>query len=115
MTTENTLDQLDIEVEVRAYVDLTEKIEELNSERANIIARLRALEPGKHGTSFGVTVSVSEPSRRFNTTKAWAMLTPEQQAVCTSPDAKKIKDQLPPVIVDTLMEAGTGDRVVKVQ
>lgn len=104
-----------LEALVRTHVDLTERIEALNAERANIVAQLRELGPGKYDTSFGVSVTVALPSRSFNATKAWSMLTPEQQAVCVSPDAKKIKQQLAPVLAEQCMDEGTGEPRVTVR
>lgn len=107
---------IDVDAEVRAYVDLTEKIEQLNAERAAITARLRAaLSTGKHDTTFGVSVSVATPSRSFNLERAWTMLTPAQQALCTSPDAKKVKAQLPPVLAEQCMDESNGDARVTIR
>jgi hypothetical protein len=104
-----TTQPVDLDAEVSEYVALTEKIEELTTQRAGILARLRDnLTPGKHDTTFGVAVSVALPSRSFNTDRAWSMLTPAQQKLCTSPDPKKIKAQLPPVLAEQCMDEGTG-------
>lgn len=112
MTTTPTVD---LDHEVRTYLELTERIEELQVQRATIIARLRTLPAGKHDTTYGVGVSVSMPSRSFNSTKAWALLTPEQRALCVSPDAKKIKAQLPPVLTEQCMDEGTGEPRVTIR
>lgn len=90
------------------YLDLTERIEELENQRATIRARLAHRGPGNHTTSTGLTVAVTGPNRRFNIDKAWALLTPEQQGLCASPDARKVKSQLAQVLVDSCMEPGTG-------
>lgn len=104
----------DLDADVRAYLDLTERIEELTAERENIKARLRQAGPGTHPTSFGVTVSVSTP-RAFNLERAWEILTPEQQALCSSPDAKKVKAQLPGVLVESFMVEGAGEPRVTIK
>lgn len=97
--------------DVRAYLDLSERIEQLTAERENIKARLRAAGVGRHETTFGVAVSVSS-NRRFNIDAAWAALTAEQQALCLSPDAKKVRSQLPPALADAFMEDAGEPRVV---
>lgn len=101
---------IDLDADVRAYLDLTERIEELTAERENIKARLRATGVGRHDTSFGVVVSVSA-NRRFNIDGAWSALTPEQQALCLSPDAKKVRSQLPPALADAFMDDAGEPRV----
>ena len=106
---------IDVEAEVAAYVALSEKIEQLQAEKANIVARLRGLGAGKHETSFGVNVTVSQPPRSFNADHAWNLLTEEQRAVCLSPDAKKIKAQLPPVLAEQCMVEGAGDARVTIK
>lgn len=99
---------IDLDAEIQRYTELSAAIDELTSERAVILERLRTLPVGKHATTFGVGVTVSAPARSFNLTRAWAALTPQQQALCVSPDAKKVKDQLPGVLVEAFMEDGTG-------
>lgn len=96
------------DADVQRYLELTEQIEELDAQRENIKDRLRDLGPGKHPTVGGLTVTVTPPPRSFNTDRAWAMLTPEQQALCVSPDAKKIKGQLAPALADACMDEGKG-------
>lgn len=100
--------------DVRRYLDLSETIEALNAERETVKNRLRDLGPGKHPSVNGVTVTVTPPSRRFNPDRAWTMLTPEQQTLCVSPDAKKIKAQLPGVLLDQAYDEGAGSPVVKI-
>lgn len=106
---------IDLDAEVQRYTELSEAIEQLNSERAQILVRLRSLTPAKYTTTYGVGVTVSAPARSFNLERAWATLTPEQQAVCVSPDPKKVKAQLPGVLVEAFMEEGTGDPKVAVK
>lgn len=100
--------------DVATLLDLNDKIEQLEGQRATIKARLAQHAIGTHETTFGVKVVVSAPARKFNQDKAWMMLNEEQREVCFSPDAKKIKSQLAPVLLDECMEPGTGSPVVKV-
>lgn len=104
-----------LERDVADYLDLAEHIEKLAAEQATIKARLAKRPIGKHVTRAGIVVTVNSPSRTFNSKKAWDLLTPDQQAVCTSPDAKKIKSQLAGVIVESLMEPGTGNPSVSIK
>jgi hypothetical protein len=108
--------EFDVDAEVRAYLEVAEKIEHLTSKAAAIKARLRENLPhGKTDTSFGMTVTVSPPSRSFDLAKALTMLTPEQLAVCQSPDAKKVKGQLAGAVVEALMLPGKGDDSVAIK
>lgn len=94
--------------DVADYLDLTERIEQLESQRNAIKARLAHRGEGDHTTTSGVVVSVTPPNRRFNLDRAWSLLTEDQKAVCTSPDPAKVKRQLSGVLVDECMEPGTG-------
>lgn len=94
--------------DVNAYLDLTERMEELESQRATIRARLAQRGPGTHTTTTGTKVTVTAPNRRFNRAKALTMLTPEQQQTCMALDDKLIKAQLPPVLLEGCMDEGTG-------
>jgi len=94
--------------------ELQDHANQINDEIRSLKIELAALLPvGSHKTA-GVTVTISSPSRRFNTDRAWSMLTPEQQAICVSPDPKKIKAQLPGTLVDACMDPGKGDPVIKI-
>jgi hypothetical protein len=95
---------------VARYLDLTEQIEHLDNERAAVKAQLRDAGPGRHATTYGVTVTVAA-NRRFDIDAAWTMLTPEQQALCVSPDAKKVRAQLAPALVESLMADAGEPRV----
>lgn len=101
--------------DVNAYLDLTDRIEQLTAQRDTIKARLAAHGTGAHQTAFGVTVTVTAPPRRFNLERAWSMLTEDQKDVCTSPDAAKVKKQLPGVLVDDCYDEGTGTPRVTVK
>lgn len=99
---------------VTRYLDLTEQIEQLTAARDNVKAAMRDLGPGEHVAESGNKVTVTAPSRRFNVDRAWTLLSPEQQALCVAPDARKIKAQLPQVLVEECMDAGKGDLQVRV-
>lgn len=89
--------------------ETAERIAGIKAQIADVVGVGCAVEVG------GVTATVRAPSRRFNATRAWALLTPEQQAVSVSPDAKKIKAQLAPVLVEECMDEGAGSPVVSVK
>lgn len=101
--------------DVTTYLELTEQIEELESQRAAVKARFIDRGVGQHASSSGVTVTVSAPSRRFNLDRAWAMLNSEQQSLCVSPDASKVKGQLPGALLDECMDEGTGSPRVSIR
>ncbi len=103
----------DLDACVRTYLDLVERIEALTAERDSAKAALRELEIGAHPTSFGVTVHVAA-NRRLDADAAYDALTAEQQALCQSPDAKKIREQLPPAAAEAFMrEVGLPRVTVK--
>lgn len=101
--------------DVLAYLEVTEQMEQLGAQLSAVRHRLADRGVGTHETSHGVKVIVSAPSRRFNNEKAWSMLTAAQQGLCVSPDASKIKSQLPPVLAEQCMEPGTGTPRVTVK
>lgn len=101
--------------DVRTFLDLTERIEKLTAEREAVKQRFRALGVGNHPSVNGITVQVTAPPRSFSLEKGWKLLTAEQQAVCMSPDAKKVRAQLPPVLLDSCMDEGTGEPRVTVK
>jgi len=99
---------------VQRITELQAHADEVNNEIRALKLELAQLLPvGSHATA-GVKVTISNPSRRFNADRAWSMLTPEQQAVCVSPDPKKVKAQLPPALLDACMDPGAGAPVVKI-
>lgn len=112
--TETEVDE-QLERDVADLLDLNEHIEKLTQEVATIKARLARRDPGSYPTQSGVTVQVKAPARRFDDAAAWKLLTPEQQALCVKPDPTKIKSQLPGVVVESLMVAGTGNPTVTVK
>lgn len=110
MTTTST--NLDADVEL--YLHLADQIAQLTEQQRAIKARIAALGVGEYPCTKAKVV-VQAPRRVFEVDTAWRMLTPEQQAVCVSPDAKKIKAQLPPALADACMKPGSGDPVVVVK
>lgn len=104
----------DLDHLVGRYLDLKDEAEQIAGQMDTIKDQLRALGVGRHETNAGVTVTVQAPARRFNLDRAWALLTPEQQAVCVAPAAAKVKAQLAPVVAETCYDAGTGAPTVKV-
>lgn len=96
------------------FLELADQIAELQSQQDHIKAQLRDLDVGKHTSPSGIPISIEAPRRSFNSERAWSMLNPDQQAVCMSPDARKVKAQLPAVLLDACMDEGTGQPIVKV-
>lgn len=105
----------DIDADVIRYLELGEQIEALQMQQAQIKARLRDLGPGKHEAVGGVVVQVTPPPRSFNLDRAWTMLTEEQRAAAVAPDPKKVKQQLPEVLIDACMDPGNGEARVTVR
>lgn len=106
----------DLDDQVRHYLELADQIERLQTQAASIKVRIRTeLGLGNHKTSYGVSVSVASPSRTFNAARAWDLLTEEQKALCVSPDSKKVRKQLPEVLLETCMDEGTGDPRVTIR
>ena len=103
------LDQL-----ASTFLDLADKIAQLTAQQDHIKDQLRDLGVGKHSSPSGIPITIQAPSRFLNTSRAWAMLTPAQQALCMSPDYKKARAQLPPVLLEQCMDPGNGNPVVKV-
>jgi hypothetical protein len=108
----------DLNADVKTYLDLDDKVKDLQARQADIKARMRDnLAIGKHETDLGVHVTVSAPSRRFNLARAVDLLQPELREQCKADgyDASKVKRFLPPALLDVAMDAGTGDPVVRIQ
>lgn len=114
MTTQPAQPLHDLDHLVGRYLDLKHAAEEIASQMEHVKDQLRAHGVGQHETGSGVTVTVQAPVRRFNLDRAWALLTPEQQAVCVAPAAAKVKSQLAPVVAESCYDAGTGATIVKV-
>lgn len=104
----------DVDQLVDTYLDIADRIKQLTDQQNHIKDQLRDLGVGEHQTSGGVPIVVREPNRKFNLDRAWLMLTHQQQQLCTSPDAGKVKKQLPGVLLDQCMDPGTGATIVSV-
>lgn len=111
MTTEQ---RSTIDADVELYLHLADQIAQLTEQQRQVKARLATLGVGEHAAAAAKVV-VREPNRTFDVTQAWQYLTPEQQAVAISPDPKKVKAQLPQVLVDACMQPGKGDPIVSVK
>lgn len=114
MTTQPAQPIRDVDQLVDLYLDIKDKITQLTSQADTIKAQLRGLGVGEHATTSGIKVVVREPNRYLNVERAWAMLTPDQQALCMSPDPRKVRSQLPSVLLEQCMDAGKGDPIVTV-
>ena len=68
---------------------------------------------GKHPVA-GLTVAVKPPNRKFNLDRAVNLLTDEQRTLSLTPDAATVKGFLSPVLLDTVMDPGTGAPTVTV-
>ena len=109
------LDTEQINDAVLRYLEITDRIEQLQAQQSAIKAQFRELEPGKHQTVGGVVLTVTAPPRTFNANRAWSMLSEDQKDVCTSPDPKKIKAQLPPALTEACMDPGAGEPRVSIK
>lgn len=100
----------DLDYDVAAYLELTEKVEELNSQREAIKARLAQRGLGEHVTTTGTVVAVTPPNRSFDLDRAVGFLTDQQREVCRVDgfDAKKVKTQLAEVVLDQCWNEGKG-------
>jgi hypothetical protein len=86
MSTDPDYDSAALNADVKMYVELDERIKDLQAQQGDIKARLRASLPvGKHETDVGLRVTIS-PNRRFNEALAADVLgsiDPELLAACT--------------------------------
>lgn len=103
------LDQL-----ASTFIELADKIAQLQAQQDHIKDQLRDLGVGKHSSPSGIPITIQAPARYLNTERAWGMLTRQQQNACMSPDYKKARAQLPPVLLEQCMDEGTGKPIVKV-
>lgn len=116
-TTATTYDTTALERDVATYLDLDERIKDLQAQQGDIRARLRKNLPvGKHATGLGVVVTVSPPSRRFNLVKAVELLPEELREECRADgyEAGKVKRFLSPALLDIAMEPGAGEAQVRI-
>lgn len=108
-----TVDQL-----VQDLLDVQEQSAQLADRASSLKAQIAELVGvGGEAQVGDVKVTVREPNRRFNIDKAVKLLTPEQVELATvaKPDPTKVKQFLPPVLLEQCMDAGTGDAVVSVR
>lgn len=104
----------DLTRDVELLLHVNDQIAELTAQAKEIKQRIAAQGVGTHQAG-PVAVVVRPPNRTFNLERGWSMLSPEQQTVCLSPDAKKVKAQLPETLIDACMDPGKGDPVVSVK
>lgn len=112
-----TYTQDDFDADAQRYMELDEFLSEVQGEMAAIKTRFRALGEGSHKAPCGVAVSVTPPNRSFNLSKAVELLNDEQRELCKADgfDAKKVKNFLPPALLELVMEPGSGDARVSVK
>lgn len=103
--------------DVRRYLELDDTVQQYLSEMNAIKARLRDLGDGQHEAPCGVHVSVTLPNRSFNLARAVGMLNDEQRDLARADgyDAKKVKNFLPPTLLEACMDAGSGDLRVAIK
>lgn len=102
----------------RDLVDIQEEVAALNERAAHLKAQIaEKVGVGAIDLPNGVAVTVREPNRRFNAERAAQLLAPEVLELCKSEgyDTKKLKSFLSPVLLEQVMEAGTGAPIVSVK
>jgi len=105
-----------IDALVQRRIELDDIIAEAQIAKAAINAQIvEELGIGSHSVA-GVTVTVKNPNRSFNLDRALTLLTDEQKALVmsTSADPAKVKQFLSPILLDAVMEPGTGNATVTV-
>lgn len=108
-----TVDQL-----VQDLLDVQEQSAQLADRASSLKAQIaEQLGVGGEAQVGDVKVTVREPNRRFNVQAAAKMLTAEQVALATTEtlDPSKVKQFLPPVLLEQCMDAGTGAPIVAVK
>lgn len=108
----------EFDFDAQRYMELSEFLAEANDELTAIKARFRALGDGAHKAPCGVAVEVKPPNRTFNLDKAVALLNDQQKIASvadTAYDPKKVKAQLPPVLLELCMDPGSGEARVSVK
>ena len=103
--------------DVKRYLELDDTVQQYLSEMNAIKARLRDLGDGQWEAPCGVHVSVTLPNRSFNLTRAVDMLNDEQRTLARADgyDAKKVKQFLPPTLLEACMDPGSGDLRVSIK
>ncbi len=105
-------DSAAVDLDVRRYLELAAKAEEIAAEQNAIKTRLRGLGEGRHTAPCGVAVTVS-PNRRFDPAKAQSSLPGELLDLCmkTAVDSSTAKRNLPPEIYEACMSEVGNARV----
>lgn len=103
--------------DVKRYLELDDMVQQYLSEMTAIKTRLRDLGEGPHAAPCGVQVTVSHPNRSFNLTRAVDMLNEEQRSLARADgyDPKKVKQFLPPALLEACMDPGSGDLRVSIK
>lgn len=95
---------------VKRYTMLGATIDELETERAEVLDRIRSYGIGQHVSLAGKVIKINPPNRKFNVARA-AMILPEEirgRCVSIAWDPKLIKRELTQDQLDECMEPGTG-------
>lgn len=108
-----TTTEHDYEKTLRRYTELDEQRRQIEEEQRELKAELATLGLGSHNI-LGVKVTVTAPSRKFNLDRAITFLNDEQKKLAMAPDPAKVKQFLPPVLLEQSMDAGTGNPIVRV-
>lgn len=108
----STASQPSVQDMVNELVDLNDRIVTLEERRSQIKASLATLPPSTYVQPSGVQLIVKAPSRRFDSERAYAAMSPEAQALCVGPIPAKVKAQIPPALLDQFMVAGNGSNTV---
>lgn len=90
---------------VAEYLDLTDRIEQMDTRRGIIRATLAELGEGRHDTASGVAIHVTIP-KRFNAKRAAAELPSDLAALCQDFSATKAKQILAPALYSSFAEPG---------
>lgn len=102
-------DLIDLQAQTAA---LTERANQIKAQIADQVAVGQTVH-----LDGGVAITVREPNRRFNPDKAVKLLAPEVLELCRPDgyDPKKLKSFLSPVLLEQVMDAGTGAAIVSVK
>ena len=104
----------DYETLVKEYVRLREQRDQLDQAMDGIKEQLRGLDAGTHEIA-GLQVVIA-PNRRLDETRVTTLypVSSHPELYTAKPDPKKVREELPPKVVDSLMrEAGPARVTVK--
>src|SRR5690606_29931330 len=99
---------------VKEYVQLRDQREQIDQAMDGIKEQLRGLDAGTH-TIAGLQVVIA-PNRRLDETRVTTLypVSSHPELYTAKPDPKKLREELPPKVVDSLMrEAGPARVTVK--